>query len=138
MRSGSTPAVSGRRASRRRGLLWPLLLALLVACGEDERVSPADSDEVRALLDEPAALARGEALYAGSCAAFCHGDSEDPILNLFDCEWQHGSSDGEIFEVVTTGIPDTRMVGFGDNWPEGEADLWRIIAFLRHNQAPCG
>lgn len=125
-------------APLRSGSLWALLLVLLVACGEDVRDSAADSAEVRALLEDPAALARGEALYAGSCANFCHADSDDPVLDLFDCEWRHGSSDAEIFAVVTTGVADTRMVGFGNNWPEGEADLWRIIAFIRHNQAPCG
>jgi hypothetical protein len=29
------------------------------------------------------------------------------------------------------------MVGFGSNFPEGEDDLWKIIAYLRVNQQPC-
>jgi hypothetical protein len=56
---------------------------------------------------------------------------------LFDCEWKHGSSDQEIFDTVTIGVASTRMLGFGSNFPEGEDDLWKIIAYLRVNQQPC-
>jgi hypothetical protein len=30
------------------------------------------------------------------------------------------------------------MVGFGSNFPEGEDDLWKLIAYLRVNQQACG
>ena len=49
-----------------------------------------------------------------------------------------GNSDQEIFATVTTGVPATRMVGFGSNFPEGEDDLWKLIAYLRVNQQACG
>lgn len=100
---------------------------------------PADAGPVTRFMADPLAVARGEALFVGSCAGYCHaldrvnGDA----LFLFDCEWQYGSADEEIFDVVTRGIPNTRMVGFGDNFPEGADDVWRIIAFLRTRQSGC-
>lgn len=91
-------------------------------------------------MRNPAAVARGEAIFAGSCSAYCHTteQEETDALYLFDCEWKHGNSDQEIFATVTTGVPATRMVGFGSNFPEGEEDLWKLIAYLRVNQQACG
>lgn len=91
-------------------------------------------------MQDPVALVRGEALFEGSCAGFCHSRSpaeETDASFLFDCEWVHGAGDDEIYTVMTDGIPDTRMVGFGDNFPDGDDDKWRIIAFLRANQQSC-
>jgi hypothetical protein len=55
--------------------------------------------------------------------------------DLFDCEWLHGSSDAELFQVISQGVPDTEMLPFG-----GKLDpevLWKIIAFLR-DASRCG
>ena len=118
-------------------ILLVSLAGLLSGCDGGAAV-PADSNLVQSLARDPEALARGKALYLGTCAALCHGLPSDADAFLFDCEWSHGGSDDEIFAVITNGIPDTRMVGFGNNFPEGDDDKWKIIAFLRANQQPCG
>ncbi|MDD9890454.1 MAG: c-type cytochrome [Gammaproteobacteria bacterium] len=113
-------------------------IGLLSACG-GESEPPAEPTVVEAFMADPAAVARGEALFVGTCAGYCHsrqpGDSD--AVFLFDCEWIHGGSDQEIFDTVTVGVPNTRMVGFGSNFPEGDDDLWKIIAFIRTNQQAC-
>ena len=124
---------------RRIGLMCALLL--LGSCGSEEPAAPLTT--VEAFMADPQALERGQALFLGSCANFCHSlIVEDPDVNdaafLFDCDWQSARTDDEIFEVVTTGIPNTRMVGFGNNFPEGDDDLWKIIAYIRANQDACG
>lgn len=125
-------------ACRLRSLPVLVLPVLLMACSEPEAPGPADTELVQSLMQDPMALARGQALFAGSCANFCHEiDSPAATVNLFDCEWEHGSTDQELFDIITNGIPETRMVAFGGNWPEGDIDLWRLIAYLRHNQANC-
>ncbi|MFK7864839.1 MAG: cytochrome c [Pseudohongiellaceae bacterium] len=118
------------------------LCGLLSACGEvPEDVEPT---LVQQYMADDEALQRGQAIYAGSCANFCHGLTPelasveyDDTANLFDCQWQYGATDEEIFDSVINGIPNTRMVGFGSNFPEGDDDLWKIIAFLRVNQTEC-
>ncbi|MFN3162757.1 MAG: c-type cytochrome [Pseudohongiellaceae bacterium] len=124
-------------AARWTGLVVSTILTL-VSCGGDEQVAPEELAPVAAFLLDPVALERGRALYEGSCASFCH-EVEDPDLavNLFDCEWRHGSEDTVLFDIITRGIPDTRMVGFGENFPEGEQDTWRLVAFLRSQQTQC-
>lgn len=112
----------------------------VVACSEGERnEAAAEATIVEGFMLDGAAVARGDALFEGSCAGFCHTrePTESDALFLFDCDWKHGGTDQEIFDIVTVGVPSTRMVGFGSNFPEGDDDLWKIIAFLRSNQQSC-
>ena len=118
--------------------LTTTLLGLLFACSE-EVVDPAELTTVEAFMADPMAVERGKALFLGSCSTYCHTllPAETDALFLFDCEWKHGAEEQQIFDVVTAGIADTRMVGFGSNFPEGDDDLWKIIAYMRANQLPC-
>jgi mono/diheme cytochrome c family protein len=113
------------------------LLTLLVSCGDNGIDS--ELTIVEGFMADPVAVARGEALFVGSCSSYCHKATPEAIdaLFLFDCEWKHGGEDQNIFDTVTTGVPNTRMVGFGRNFPEGDDDLWKIIAYLRTNQPHC-
>ena len=115
--------------------IFMVLPITLTKCGEaKDFVSPAD-----VYMTDPEAVKRGKLLFVGTCACYCHKLTPERVdaLYLFDCEWKHGSSDQEIFNTVTMGVPNTRMVGFGTGFPEGENDLWKIIAFLRTNSAQC-
>ena len=122
----------------------PIYLAAvmtLIACSE-QPVEPglADTAEVQAFMTDAAAVARGQAIFEGSCASFCHAvelEAQPEASFLFDCQWNHGSSDQDIFNTITSGVADTRMVGFGSNFPEGDDDLWKVIAYLRSNQQAC-
>jgi mono/diheme cytochrome c family protein len=118
------------------------LLGLLAACGSESE--PEELSVVQQYMNDEIAVLRGEAIYAGSCASFCHGLTPEvageefgSAANLFDCQWKYGGSDEEIFSNVVTGITGTAMVGFGSNFPEGDEDLWKLIAFLRSKQASC-
>ena len=115
--------------------IFMVLPITLTKCGEaKDFVSPAD-----VYMTDPEAVKRGKLLFVGTCAGYCHKLTPERVdaLYLFDCEWKHGSSDQEIFNTVTMGVPNTRMVGFGTGFPEGENDLWKIIAFIRTNSAQC-
>jgi hypothetical protein len=115
--------------------VFVILPIILTKCGEaEDAVSLADS-----YMTDPEALKRGRLLFVGTCAGYCHKLTPERVdaLFLFDCQWKHGSSDQAIFNTVTAGVPNTRMVGFGTNFPEGENDLWKIIAFIRTNSPQC-
>ncbi len=68
---------------------------------------------------------------------YCHGVNivVGDVPNLFDCAWLHGGSNQEIFSTISNGVPGSRMVAFGGRLPEGDEDIWKIIAFLK-SQAP--
>ena len=110
------------------------IAAVLAGCGGADDSSPAD-----AFMNDPAALARGKGLFTGTCGAYCHSPQNDArdAPYLFDCQWLHGGSDVDIFNTISTGVPGTRMIGFGGKMPEGDQDIWKIIAYLKANRAQC-
>jgi mono/diheme cytochrome c family protein len=104
-------------------LVW---LAAALACGGSD--SPA-----RAYARDPAAVERGRLIFVGTCGAYCHslGPERREAPDLFDCEWKHGAADSDLFRSISAGVAGTRMPGFAGAMPEGDADLWKVIAFLR-------
>ena len=109
-----------------------LLLALCVAACQPE--SPAD-----AFRADQQALQRGKSLFVGTCAGYCHSPTvERAAPNLFDCTWQNGTGgDQELFDIIASGVPDTAMIGFKDKLPQGDDDIWRLVAYISTNQADC-
>lgn len=123
-------------------LLISIAVCVLSACMQEPAAVARPAQEltvVQAYMANPEAVARGEALFKGSCAEYCHTlePAETDASFLFECEWLLANEDAAIAETIRSGIPETRMVGFGSNFPDGENDLWKLIAFLRVNQAPC-
>jgi mono/diheme cytochrome c family protein len=105
------------------------LVAGLVGLGVS--AAPPAPDPVPALLAAPAEVARGKAIFVGTCGAYCH--KMTPMAGdapyLFDCDWLHGGSDAEVFHTISQGVPGTRMVAFGGAIPDD--DIWRIVAYLK-------
>ena len=116
---------------------WLGSASLLAACSKIEPEAPMSL--LDAYMQNPMAVERGARIYSGTCAQFCH-DAEPRLgeeVNLFDCQWRFGNTADEIFQITTSGIPGTRMVGYGNNFPEGKQDLWKLIAFLKTKQPEC-
>ena len=103
------------------------LFAILVVVSACSPKSPADA--FRASPDD---LARGKALFIGTCASYCHTTTQDgrDAPFLFDNQWLHGGTDQEIFASIAQGVPGTTMIGFKGKLPEGDDDIWRIVAHV--------
>ncbi len=86
---------------------------------------------------DPAAVRRGRLLFTGTCGGYCHstspGNRDAPYL--FDCTWKHGGSDQEVFISIAEGVPDTRMPAWQGKMPEGDDDLWKLVAYLRSKRS---
>ena len=109
--------------------------AFVAACSPPQAEgSPADR-----FAKDPAAVKRGKGIFVGTCAAYCHSLKKDnrDAPYLFDCEWLHGGTDAEIHNTIVNGVPNTRMVGFGNTFPQGDDDVWRVVAFLKSNREAC-
>jgi mono/diheme cytochrome c family protein len=94
----------------------------------------------------PKSIAAGKRAYDANCAA-CHGNMAQGAVkagialsiieeqggkqapDLTDAQWDHGSSDGEIFRVIKRGLPPTMMAGFDGRI--SDADIWSIVNYVR-------
>jgi mono/diheme cytochrome c family protein len=94
----------------------------------------------------PESIAAGKKAYDAYCAA-CHGNVAQGAVkagvvisiiaeqggkqapDLTDAEWDHGSSDGEIYAVIKRGVPPTMMAGWDGRIPDN--DIWNIVNYIR-------
>ncbi len=94
----------------------------------------------------PESIAAGKQAYDAACAA-CHGNLAQGAVkagitisiieeqrgkqppDLTDDQYDHGSTDGDIFAVIKRGLPPTMMPGFDGPIPDD--DIWRIVNYLR-------
>jgi mono/diheme cytochrome c family protein len=94
----------------------------------------------------PASIATGKRLYETNCAA-CHGNRAQGAVkagttisiieeqrgkqppDLTDEQWDHGSSDADIFRVIKRGLPPTMMPGFDGR--VSDQQIWSIVNYLR-------
>ena len=99
----------------------------------------AASSPVAAYLDDPAAITAGRRMFRAVCTGYCHsttpGVTKD-APNLFDCSWDHGDADADLYRVIVEGVPDTEMLPFGGKIPEDT--IWKVIAYVRSNGMECG
>ena len=90
----------------------------------------------------PESLAVGKNAYDANCAA-CHGNMGEGAAkagiaisiiaeqggkqapDLTHQQWDHGSSDGEIFTIIKRGLPPTMMAGYDSRIPD--AEIWSIV-----------
>jgi len=108
--------------------------------------SPSTTSLKNPVAPTPESIAKGKLVFDGNCAA-CHGDRAQGAVkagitisiideqkgrqppDLTDDQWDHGSSDGEIFTVIKRGLPPTMMAGFDGGIPD--QDIWNIVNYLR-------
>src|SRR5207244_11609264 len=90
-------------------------------------------------------ITAGKRVYDANCAP-CHGNVAQGAVkagmtisiieeqrgkqppDLTDDQWDHGSSDDEIFAVVKRGLPPTMMPGFDGR--VSDEDIWNIVNYM--------
>jgi cytochrome c oxidase cbb3-type subunit III len=99
---------------RKLGLFF-LAVALYAQDGRNPHTTPAD-------------IAAGAKTFSSHCAP-CHGYKAEGGRgpNLAAGHFYHGSTDAELFENITNGIPGTEMPGIFFS-PDR---VWQIVAFIR-------
>jgi mono/diheme cytochrome c family protein len=94
----------------------------------------------------PQAIAAGKQIYDANCAG-CHGPRAQGAVkagiaisiiaeqggkqppDLTDAQWDHGSSDAEIFGVIKKGVPPTMMAGWEGTL--SDTQIWSVIDYMR-------
>ncbi len=107
---------------------------------------PTPSALQNPVAQTPASLAAGKTAYDMYCAG-CHGNRAQgavragvPISiiqemggkqppDLTDDQYDHGSTDGDVFTAIKRGIPPTMMAGYDGLLSDKE--IWSIVTYLR-------
>jgi mono/diheme cytochrome c family protein len=124
----------------RSRLFLTVAAAFLLVSGT--RIIGAQGDPEAAKIKNPVAatpesIAAGQTVYR-KCAP-CHGaqgqggpgnDLIPAAPSLVDDMWDHGSTDGEIFNNIKNGIgPDFNMVPWKDMLKD--EDMWNVVNYIR-------
>ncbi|HEV8483415.1 MAG TPA: cytochrome c [Blastocatellia bacterium] len=114
-----------------------LLVAVIVARGEQQSRRSEAEKLKNPLPSDGASIEEGKKLYGRHCAS-CHGPagkgdggmalSGGTPANLTDETWDHGSSDGEIFVVIRDGT-STDMEAYKEKLTEKQ--IWHLVNFIR-------
>ena len=125
-----------------RSRLISTALAVFVLVGGARIVMSAQGNPDAAKVKNPVeatpdSIAKGKAIYT-KCAP-CHGvngeggpgnDLIPAAPSLVDDKWDHGSTDGEIFDNIKNGVgPDFNMVPWKDQLKDD--DIWNVINYIR-------
>jgi mono/diheme cytochrome c family protein len=120
-----------------------VFLGALVLTQEPASPNAAPKNPVAAT---PQSLAAGKKAYDENCAA-CHGPRAEGSVkagviisiiqeqggkqppDLTDAQWDHGSTDGEIYTAIRKGVPPTMMAGWEGRISDTE--IWHIVNYLR-------
>ena len=108
-------------------------MAVGLALGGGARAQDG-SDGAQAYMNSPPDVARGRAIFVGTCGAYCHKMTETrggDAPFLFGCDLPLAKTDQMMFHTITHGVAGTRMVAFGGAIPDD--DIWRIVAYLKTN-----
>ena len=125
----------------------PASTATTVSPSPGQSIADQTADVLRnPVPSTPKSIAAGKRAYDANCAA-CHGNMAQGAVkagialsiieeqggkqapDLTDAQWDHGSSDGEIFRIIKRGLPPTMMAGFDGRI--SDADIWSIVNYLR-------
>lgn len=116
-----------------------LVWGSLVGRAQNQGAKPLDAAMKNPVAATPKAIEEGQKLYQKFCR-HCHGArglGDGPLAptnpspaNLTDATWDHGSSDGDIFNVIWNGAgPNSEMKPHKGRL--SQIEVWQIVNYLR-------
>lgn len=147
MSHGTGPRARVRGVRAGALAIFAACLATPILLAQDHPATPHEHPEAQKLVnpvpDTPESIATGAKIYAKLCAN-CHGATGRGNgklavgmaaygarpSDLVDKTWQHGSTDGEIFQVIRDGVgPNFNMDAF-QRMIQDE-DIWNVVNYVR-------
>jgi mono/diheme cytochrome c family protein len=121
------------------GLVLGVAVAWLAVSASPSAQGNPPAAKKNPIATSAASIAAGQKAYQTYCR-HCHGakglgdgplaPKDPPPSNLTDAEWTHGSSDGEIFAVISDGAgADSEMKPMRTML--NETQIWNIVNYLR-------
>ena len=121
-----------------RTIIAALVLACLGRIVIAAQGNPEAAKVKNPVAATPESVAAGKQTFQRTCSP-CHGvtaeggpgnDLIPAAPDLTDDKWDHGSTDGEVFDVVKNGAPpDFNMIPFKDQFKDDQ--IWNVVNYLR-------
>jgi mono/diheme cytochrome c family protein len=120
-----------------------ILVLVSAAAAVNAQATPGGNPKAAAVKNpvtpNPNSINKGRQAYMKACR-HCHGPKglgDGPLApknpspaNLTDAEWKYGSTDGEIFAIISNGVGgDSEMKGLRSELTT--TDMWNIVNYLR-------
>ena len=120
-------------------ILFVAAVSAVTAGAQSNGVATAAAKLKNPVATSATSVTAGAAAYKKYCS-FCHGATakgNGPLApkdamppDLTDATWTHGSTDGEIFTVISNGGGATsKMIAFKGKMPE--QDIWHIVNYVK-------
>ena len=123
-------------------LFRTIIAALVLACAGRIVIAAQGNPEAAKVTNPvaatPESVTAGTQTFQRSCAP-CHGKTAEggagndlipASPDLTDDKWEHGSTDGEIFDNIKNGVaPDFNMIPWRDQLKD--PDIWNVVNYLR-------
>jgi cytochrome c len=126
-----------------------LICVLLSGCSPSEKASGADKTPAappsNPVAATPESIVAGKKLFDKLCVE-CHGEKGDGVSavaaamkegevkpsNLTDDQWDHGSTDGDIFVDIRDGVGGSgAMKGLNGRPGVGPTEMWNLVNYIR-------
>ncbi len=122
-------------------LFRTIIAALVLACLGRIVIAAQGNPEAAKVKNPvaatPESVAAGKQTFQRNCAP-CHGSTAEggagndlipAAPNLTDDKWDHGSTEGEIFDAIKNGVaPEFNMVPWKDQLKDPE--IWNVVNYL--------
>ena len=115
-----------------------VIAACLVRIDVAAQGNPAAAKVKNPVAATPESVTAGKQIFQKRCAT-CHGSNAEggsgsdlipAAPDLTDDKWDHGSTDGEIFDAIKNGVPpDFNMTPWSDQLKD--PDIWNVVNYLR-------
>ena len=123
-------------------LFRTIIAALTLACAGRIAIAAQGNPEAARMKNPveatPESITAGTQTYQRHCAP-CHGKTAEggagndlipAAPSLVDEKWDHGSTDGEVFDSIKNGVaPDFNMVPWKDQLKD--PDIWNVVNYLK-------
>lgn len=128
--------------------MWACLAGVATMDAQRRGGDPKAAAAKNPVAATAASIQAGGALYNKNCR-HCHGlrgKGDGPLAprnprpaDLTDAQWDHGSTDGEIFAIIWNGAPAQKSEMKGMKGTLSEKNVWDIVNYLRSiGPAPAG
>ena len=124
----------------RWGLAAVVLATMIASTGTADAQGAAARARRNPVKPTAESIKIGQQAFNTMCRG-CHGplgrgdgmmaSKTQPPSDLSDAKWDYGATDGEIFAIISDGVPKEKSLMKGIKGKVSDTDIWHIVNYIR-------